>query len=138
MGGCEARVAGASRHETEAQRVVEKVQRVIGPLQTHLDKLVYRCCLVVPPSRLDQDLETLCVGRKLDFHESLRDELTNEDDRTRLPVHLRSHPTAVHSLVDVETRMIHHVAGRSRRRVASYLRPVARSCSVLSPSSPLR
>jgi hypothetical protein len=106
--------------EKEAQRIVEEVQRTLGPLQAHLDELVYRCCLVTVPPRVDQHLETLRVGRKLDFHDSFRDELVNEADRKRLLLYLRAHPNAVHGVVDVEGGTIHHVSPKSWRRVGSY------------------
>jgi hypothetical protein len=106
--------------EAEAQRLVETLQRTIGALEQHLDELVYRCCLVTIPPRLDQHLDTLRVGRKLDFHDSFSDELANDADRKRLLLYLRAHPTAVRGVVDVDGGTIHHVARRRWRRAVSY------------------
>lgn len=93
----------------------------ISKAEPLLKKIVYHCCLITIPSRVNQHLQHLRVGNSLNFHETFEDELPDEKDRIELLKYLRSHPTFVGGIVDVENGLIYRASPKRWRRWVSIL-----------------
>ena len=99
---------------------VEQALVGVAEAEAHFDELIYHCCLVTIPPRVNQHLETLRVGQRLDFHDAFRDEVAKVEDRVRLLKYLSAHPTSVHGLVDTDAGVIYYVSPDGGRRLLSF------------------
>jgi len=105
----------------ESDAEIDAAAGRVAEAQAALKSLVYHCCLVTIPPRLNQHLATLRVGQRLDFHGAFQDEIENADDRTRLLQYLRNHPGAVQGLVDASSGSVLFASTHWLRRGLSYL-----------------
>jgi hypothetical protein len=99
---------------------VEEAIVAVAEAEAHFDELIYHCCLVTIPPRVNQHLETLRVGQRLDFHDAFRDEVAKDADRARLLKYLSVHPAAVSGLVDADAGVIYYVSPDGGRRLRSF------------------
>ena len=88
----------------------------------HLDGIIYHAALLTIPGRLNQHLEQLRIGQKLDFDATFSDEVDRADDRRKILEYLSARPMVVRNgIIDVANGVVFHASSSYARRRLSYL-----------------
>lgn len=102
----------------QASEILHRARQVLQ----HLDSLVYHAGLLTIPARLNQHLEQLRIGQKLDFHATFQDEVPQKEDRNKILAYLDARPIAVsNGIIDAVNGVIFHASGSHARRRLSYI-----------------
>lgn len=110
--------AADEREHDAANTAVRRARRAIKAI----DQLIYHAGLLTIPARLNQHMEQLRIGQRLDFHATFSDEVPDDDDRQRILEFLGSRPMAVHNgIVDVAKGVVLHASPSPGRRRLSYM-----------------
>jgi hypothetical protein len=117
--------ASAGEEEEAAPDVVltaEEVVRQAGRAASSLDRLIYHAGLLTIPGRLNQHLEQLRIGQKLDFHATFADEVPDQEARQQILHYLGARPMAIHNgIIDAEKGVVFRASPSPGRRKLSYV-----------------
>ena len=106
-----------SPDEGDVEALLKQAHQVI----VHLDAMIYHVGLLTIPSRLNQHLEQLRIGQKLDFHNTFEDEIANQTDRDKILKYLDARPNAIpNGVIDVLHGVVVHASGSHSRRRLSF------------------
>lgn len=87
-----------------------------------LDGIIYHAALLTIPGRLNQHLEQLRIGQKLDFDATFKDEVDNADDRRKILEYLSARPMVIRNgIIDVANGVVYHASSSYARRRLSYI-----------------
>lgn len=102
----------------QADDILRRARRVIE----HLDILIYHAGLLTIPGRLNQHLEQLRIGQRLDFHATFEDEVFKKEDRDKILKYLAARPTAIsNGVIDAVNGLVFHASPSHARRRLSYV-----------------
>lgn len=121
----EAAVTPAGEGEEDGPEVAlaaEDAVRRAGRAASSLDRLIYHAGLLTIPGRLNQHLEQLRIGQKLNFHATFADEVPDEEARQQILQYLGARPMAIHSgIIDAEKGVVFRASSNPGRRKLSYV-----------------
>ena len=95
----------------------------VGRLRALIKQLLFLTGRLTIPHRLNLHLESVRVGKALDFHAAFADEVPDAGDRTLLLQYLADHPASVEGVVDVGRGLVFRVAPDLRTRLLTYVVP---------------
>lgn len=99
---------------------LESAQLDLAVVREQLASIVLRVGFLTVPWRANEHLKGLRVGQPFYFHEAFVDEVEKEEDRKKILRFMRSQPTTVEGVVDVERGVIIRI-GTAWRRTATYI-----------------
>jgi hypothetical protein len=85
-----------------------------------LCRIISLCELVTIPDRVNDHLESLRTGQKLDFYETFKDELCTKEDSDKILKYLQEHPLAVEGIVDSSNGVIYKAKTHFHDQLKSY------------------
>jgi hypothetical protein len=104
--------------QLDIEDLVRRARRVMP----ELDELIYHVGLLTIPGRLNQHLEQLRIGQRLDFHATFADEVPDKAARQKILQYLGGRPMAVQNgIIDVENGVVYHASSSIARRNLSYV-----------------
>ncbi|MDX1995153.1 MAG: hypothetical protein SF029_22415 [bacterium] len=88
----------------------------------YTDSIIYHVGLLTIPGRLNQHLEQLRIGQKLDFNATFSDEVPDTEDRRKILEYLDARPMVVRNgIIDLAAEGVYHASPYRWRRNLSYL-----------------
>ena len=86
-----------------------------------INEIEWHAALITIPPRAKRHMAALRVGNKLPFDATFSDELSDVNQRTKMLIYLREHPTFIDGVVDVAGRVIIRASPNLARRMVSYI-----------------
>lgn len=94
----------------------DEILPALSKADGYLRQVVYHSSLMTIPHRTNRHLESVPVGRCMDFNEFFKDEVPDDEDRSLILHYLRDHCKDLNGLVDVANGVIYPYDVRKRSR----------------------
>jgi hypothetical protein len=96
----------------------------LARLTTNLSEILIHTARLTVANRLNAHLETVRIGKAVNFDAAFSDEIPDAADRATILSYLADHPGAVHGVTDTARGLVFRVSQNQMIRIATYLTPV--------------